>query len=133
MLIRSEAPADLVRLDQWWRDTLANPQQADQLQQWREHGLITLSLVATDDMGSTLGHIAVVDAQSEDNAQLIAVWFSPDPELIAPLLDEAESVLFELGYCQLKIAPSPQAANAEFAPISTDKHWWYKQLAAATV
>ncbi|SIN72890.1 hypothetical protein [Salinivibrio sp. ES.052] len=133
MLIRSEAPADLVRLDRWWRDVLASPHQADQLHQWREAGGISLSVLATDDMGEILGHIAVIDAETENNTQEIALWHSPDANLVMPLLEEAESILFELGYTELKITPSEQAERAEFAPLQSNDTWWHKRLAAATV
>lgn len=132
MLIRSEAPADLVKLDRWWRDDITRPYQADQLKQWRETGLISLSLLATSDMGEVQGHIVVIDAQTDNNSQEIALWHSPNPDLLMPLLNEAESTLFEFGYTQLKIMPSAEAARAEFAPIQTNDTWWYKQLAAAT-
>ncbi|MPX91231.1 MULTISPECIES: GNAT family N-acetyltransferase [unclassified Salinivibrio] len=132
MMIRTEAPADLVRLDGWWRETLMRPMQADQLQQLRETGQISLSLLATDDMGEILGHIAITDAQTANNTQEITLWHSPDANLVMPLLDEAESTLFELGYSLLKIAPSDVAEKAEFAPLNPDDTWWYKQLAAAT-
>ncbi|MPS33554.1 hypothetical protein D7026_14630 [Salinivibrio sp. VYel7] len=106
--------------------------QADQLQQLRETGQISLSLLATDDMGEILGHIAITDAQTANNTQEITLWHSPDANLVMPLLDEAESTLFELGYSLLKIAPSDVAEKAEFAPLNPDDTWWYKQLAAAT-
>jgi putative acetyltransferase len=57
MLIRTEAPADILAIDRLLKKTFPTNKEADLVMQLRENSNLTLSLVACNDEGELVGHI----------------------------------------------------------------------------
>lgn len=68
MLIRTEAPADILVVDQLLKNVFATEAEADLVMALRENGQRTLSLVACDDEGEIVGHVmfSPVTLEGED-------------------------------------------------------------------
>lgn len=68
MLIRVEIPVDAMGIDRLLRETFPTEAEADLVQKLREDGLLTLGIVATNDMGEVIGYVAFtpVDVNDED-------------------------------------------------------------------
>lgn len=68
MLIRTEAPADILVVDQLLKNVFATEAEADLVMAARENGQRTLSLVACDDEGEIVGHVmfSPVTLEGED-------------------------------------------------------------------
>lgn len=56
MLIRTEAPADILLIDRLLKSVFATEAEADLVMSLRENGHLTLSLVACTDEGEVIGH-----------------------------------------------------------------------------
>ncbi|NVD07452.1 N-acetyltransferase [Vibrio sp. JPW-9-11-11] len=57
MLIRTEAPADILAIDRLLKLAFKTPAEADLVMRLRENGRRTLSLVACNDEGEVIGHL----------------------------------------------------------------------------
>ncbi|MHA2938579.1 GNAT family N-acetyltransferase [Vibrio sp. RC27] len=57
MLIRTEAPADILAVDRLLKRTFPTDQEAKLVMALRENSNLTLALVACDDNGALIGHI----------------------------------------------------------------------------
>jgi putative acetyltransferase len=57
MLIRTEAPADILAIDRLLKETFPNSNEAELVMSLRENSQLTLSLVACDDEGELVGHV----------------------------------------------------------------------------
>ncbi|EEO15118.1 N-acetyltransferase [Vibrio cholerae] len=105
MLIRTEAPADILVVDQLLKNVFATEAEADLVMALRENGQRTLSLVACDDEGEIVGHVmfSPVTLEGEDlNWQGLAPLAVKEEYrrqgIGAELVKEGLSSLGELGY-----------------------------------
>ena len=57
MLIRTEAPADILAVDRLLKSTFETESEANLVMRLRENGCRTLSLVASDDEGQIIGYV----------------------------------------------------------------------------
>ncbi len=57
MLIRTEAPADILAIDRLLKSTFETEAEADLVMKLRENGRRTLSLVACNDEGEVVGYV----------------------------------------------------------------------------
>ncbi|ASA56329.1 GNAT family N-acetyltransferase [Vibrio gazogenes] len=104
MLIRTEAPADILPIDQLLRISLKSEEIADRVMDYRESSRITLSLVACDDEGQILGYILFTPI-AHDGAfhhwQHLR-WLVVDPQaqddMRQQLVTEGLNSLYEFGY-----------------------------------
>lgn len=105
MLIRTEAPADILAVDRLLKQVFATHLEADLVMALRENGRRTLSLVACDDEGEIVGHVmfSPVTLEGEDlNWQALAPLTVKaeyrQQGIGAELVKEGLSSLGELGY-----------------------------------
>lgn len=105
MLIRTEAPADILAVDELLKNVFATEAEANLVTALRENGKRTLSLVACDDEGAILGHVmfSPVTVAGEDlNWQGLAPLAVKEEYrrqgIGADLVKEGLSSLGELGY-----------------------------------
>ncbi|SHF76030.1 GNAT family N-acetyltransferase [Vibrio gazogenes] len=104
MLIRTEAPADILPIDQLLRASLKREETADLVMAYRESSRITLSLVACDDEGQILGYILFTPIAHDGvfhHWQHLR-WLVADPqapdEITQQLVTEGLNSLYEFGY-----------------------------------
>ncbi|EOW2078852.1 N-acetyltransferase [Vibrio mimicus] len=105
MLIRTEAPADILAVDELLKTVFATEAEANLVMALRENGRRTLSLVACDDKGEIIGHVmfSPVTVDGEDlNWQGLAPLAVKEEYrrqgIGAELVKEGLSSLGELGY-----------------------------------
>ncbi len=105
MLIRSEAPADLLAIDSLLKSTFLTPDAAKLVMSLRENGHNTLSLVACSDEGELLGHLmfSPVKVNGKDTGvqALAPLCVHPDQKgqaIEEQLVEEGLAILTELGY-----------------------------------
>lgn len=105
MLIRTEAPADILTVDQLLKSAFETDAEAKLVMQLRENGHRTLSLVASTDDGEIIGHVmfSPVTLKGEDyNWQGLAPLAVKEEYrgqgIAKQLVEEAFSSLLELGY-----------------------------------
>jgi putative acetyltransferase len=105
MLIRSEAPADLLAIDTLLKDTFLTNDAARLVMSLRENGHNTLSLVACNDEGELIGHLmfSPVNVNEKDTGvqALAPLCVHPDyqgQEIENQLVEEGLAILTELGY-----------------------------------
>ncbi len=105
MLIRTEAPSDLLMVDRLLKQNSNAFLSARTMKTLRENGQITLSLVACADDGHLIGHVAVtpVTLNDEDHGwQMIlpvtAAEEVIDGDIVFELLHHALETLGEFGY-----------------------------------
>ncbi|WP_187372793.1 GNAT family N-acetyltransferase [Vibrio mimicus] len=105
MLIRTEAPADILAVDELLKTVFATEAEANLVMALRENGRRTLSLVACDDEGVIIGHVmfSPVTVDGEDlNWQGLAPLAVKEEYrrqgIGAELVKEGLSSLGELGY-----------------------------------
>ncbi|ENM5734009.1 N-acetyltransferase [Vibrio mimicus] len=105
MLIRTEAPADILAVDELLKTVFATEAEANLVMALRENGRRTLSLVACDDEGEIIGHVmfSPVTVDGEDlNWQGLAPLAVKEEYrrqgIGAELVKEGLSSLGELGY-----------------------------------
>ncbi|CAM3496555.1 hypothetical protein VA7868_01561 [Vibrio aerogenes CECT 7868] len=103
MLIRTEAPADILPIDRLLRSLPGKAQDADIVSAAREQGLITLSLVACQDDGEIIGYALFTPLQENghyQNWQYLALLVV-HPEFVQAekiLIEDGLNMLLELGY-----------------------------------
>ncbi len=105
MLIRTEAPADILLIDKLLRSAFETEAEADLVMSLRENGHLTLSLVASTDEGEIVGHV-LFSPVTLNGEQLgwqgmapVAVKSAFRKQGIAgKMITEGLSTLYELGY-----------------------------------
>ncbi|EAS42938.1 N-acetyltransferase [Photobacterium profundum] len=105
MLIRTEAPADILPIDRLLKTVFETDAEADLVMRLRENSHRTLSLVACSDDGEVIGHILfspVTVDDVDDNWQGLAP-LSVKPEyqrqgIGKALMEEAKLMLADFGY-----------------------------------
>lgn len=105
MLIRTEAPADILAVDQLLKSAFETDAEANLVMKLRENGHRTLSLVASSDEGDVVGYVlfSPVTINGEDyNWQGLAPLAVKEEYrrqgIAKRLLEEAFASLLELGY-----------------------------------
>ncbi|MCG7584697.1 GNAT family N-acetyltransferase [Photobacterium sp. OFAV2-7] len=105
MLIRTEAPADILPIDSLLKAVFDTEAEANLVMKLRENGHRTLSLVACSDDGELIGHLffspVTVDGQDSNWQGLAPLAVKPEYQrqgIGQALMEEAKSILAELGY-----------------------------------
>ncbi|KUJ00414.1 GNAT family N-acetyltransferase [Vibrio sp. MEBiC08052] len=104
MLIRTEAPADILPIDQLLRSSLNVEESADLVMAYRESSRITLSLVACDDEGQILGYILFTPIAHDgvfhhwQHLRLLIVDPKAQDDIKQQLVTEGLNSLYEFGY-----------------------------------
>ncbi|GHA50743.1 GNAT family N-acetyltransferase [Photobacterium aphoticum] len=105
MLIRSEAPADILPIDRLLKTVFETEAEAKLVMRLRENGNRTLSLVACTDEGEVIGHVffspVTRDGEDEYWQGLAPLAVHPDYQrqgVGLALMEEAKQTLAELGY-----------------------------------
>ncbi|WP_367988229.1 GNAT family N-acetyltransferase [Vibrio sp. NTOU-M3] len=105
MLIRTEAPADILAVDRLLKDAFPTEAEAQLVMKLRENGHRTLSLVACSDKGEVIGHVmfSPVTLESEDLnwqglAPLAVKASARNQGIGADLIKEGLITLKEFGY-----------------------------------
>ncbi|EEX34760.1 MULTISPECIES: GNAT family N-acetyltransferase [Vibrio] len=115
MLIRTEAPADILAVDRLLKSAFETETEADLVMRLRENGRRTLSLVACNDEGELVGHVmfSPVTLNGEDlNWQCLApLAIKADYRrqgLAAELVKEGLESLKEFGYPACVVLGEPE-------------------------
>ncbi|MGF1685617.1 N-acetyltransferase [Photobacterium japonica] len=115
MLIRTEAPADILPIDRLLKDVFETEAEANLVMRLRENGNRTLSLVACNDDGELVGHafFSPVTRDGEDES-----WQGLAPLAVRAdyqrqgvglaLMEEAKQMLAELSYPVIVVLGSDQ-------------------------
>ncbi|CAH0526760.1 GNAT family N-acetyltransferase [Vibrio hippocampi] len=105
MLIRTEAPADILVIDQLLKSVFDTDAEANLVKSLRENSQLTLSLVACSDEGEVLGHVlfSPVTLNGQDMlwqglAPLAVAKAHQGKGIAKALVKEAFEILPELGY-----------------------------------
>lgn len=109
MLIRAEIPVDAMKIDRLLRNVFHRNKEADTVQQLREEGLLTLGIVATDDVaGDIIGYAAFspVSVMGQDLqwvalAPLAVAEHFNHQEIAKQLIHEGMDMLNEFGYAAI--------------------------------
>ncbi len=115
MLIRTEAPADILLIDKLLKSAFETDAEADLVMSLRENGRFTLSLVACTDEGEVVGH-ALFSPVTLNGEQLgwqgvapVAVKSPLRKQGIAgKMIREGLSTLYELGYPACVVLGDPE-------------------------
>lgn len=105
MLIRTEAPADILAIDRLLKSTFETEAEANLVMKLRENGRRTLSLVACSDEGEVVGYVLFSPVTIE-NSDLNWQGLAPlavhqdyrNQGIAAELVKEGFSSLLEFGY-----------------------------------
>ncbi len=105
MLIRSEAPVDILAIDNLLKEVFDSYTEAELVMSLRENGHNTLSLVACTDEGELVGHLMFSPVFINNNDTgiqgLTPICIHPDYQgqnIEALLVQEGLDILTELGY-----------------------------------
>ena len=105
MLIRTEAPADILTVDKLLKSTFETDAEANLVMKLRENGHRSLSLVASTDEGELIGFVLFspvtlngVDYNWQGLAPLAVKEGFRGQGIAQKLIEEAFASLFELGY-----------------------------------
>lgn len=105
MLIRTEAPSDILIIDQLLKSVFDTDAEANLVKALRENGQLTLSLVACSDDGEIIGHVlfSPVTLNGQDMlwqglAPLAVAKQYQEQGIAKALVKEAFEILPELGY-----------------------------------
>ncbi|WNJ96102.1 N-acetyltransferase [Vibrio ruber] len=104
MLIRTEAPADILPIDRLLRSSLNAGAEADLVMDYRESSRITLSLVACDDEGQIQGYILFTPVapdgvfHSWQHLRLLMAEPREQDDITQQLVTEGLNSLYEFGY-----------------------------------
>ncbi|ELR66156.1 Acetyltransferase [Photobacterium marinum] len=105
MLIRTEAPADILPIDRLLKAAFETEAEANLVMKLRENGRCTLSLVACSDEGEVIGHLffspVTVDGQDDNWQGLAPLAVKPEFQrqgIGLALMEEAKETLAEFGY-----------------------------------
>lgn len=128
MLIRTEAPADSIAINDLLNKAFPTPAEAKLVSQLRENGHITLSVVASDDEGRIVGcaQFSPVTINGDDfgwqGLAPVAVDEAYRKQGIAEkMIRLGLESLFELGYPVCVVVGDP-AYYSRFGFVSGDKH-----------
>ncbi|NOI76419.1 N-acetyltransferase [Vibrio coralliilyticus] len=115
MLIRTEAPADILAVDRLLKSAFETETEADLVMKLRENGRRTLSLVACNDEGEVVGHVmfSPVTLNGEDLSWqgLAPLAIKADYRrqgLAAELVKEGLESLKEFGYPACVVLGEPE-------------------------
>ncbi len=115
MLIRTEAPADILAIDRLLKSVFETEAEANLVMTLRENGHLTLSLVACTDEGEVVGHLlfSPVTIEGDDLswqglAPLAVAKAYQGKGIAAALVEEAFSTLPEFGYPACVVLGDPQ-------------------------
>lgn len=105
MLIRTEAPADILAIDRLLKSTFETDAEANLVMKLRENGRRTLSLVACSDEGEVVGYVLFspvtldgIDRNWQGLAPLAVSEEYRKQGIAEQLIREGFSSLFEFGY-----------------------------------
>ncbi len=105
MLIRTEAPADILVIDRLLKSSFDTDAEANLVMTLRENSQLTLSLVACTDDGELVGHVmfspVMLDGQDDGWQGLAPLCVAPDYRgqgIGRRLVEEGLTSLGELGY-----------------------------------
>ncbi|CAM4248136.1 GNAT family N-acetyltransferase [Vibrio astriarenae] len=128
MLIRTEAPADMLVIGQLLRETFPTEAEANLVQTLRENGRNTLSLVACTDEGQIVGHLLFTPVEIDGHD---VTWQGLAPLCVHPdyqqqgiarlLIEEGFVSLPELGYAGCVVLGDP-ALYGKFGFESASAH-----------
>ncbi|MGF1708055.1 GNAT family N-acetyltransferase [Enterovibrio baiacu] len=126
MLLRSEAPADLLPIDRLVKKAFETDAEANLVMTLRENGHNTLSLVACNDDGKVVGHImfspVIVGGQDTGIQGLAPVCVHPDYRnqgLASEMVREGFEILREFGYPACVVLGDPAYySRVGFVPAS---------------
>lgn len=128
MLIRTEAPADILPVDQLLKSAFETDAEANLVMKLRENGHRTLSLVASSDEGEVVGHIlfSPVTLNGEDfNWQGLAPLAVKEEYrgqgIAKRLIEEAFASLLELGYPACVVLGDPNYYG-RFGFVASEQH-----------
>lgn len=128
MLIRTEAPADILAVDRLLKSAFDTDAEANLVMKLRENGRRSLSLVASTDEGEVVGYLlfSPVTLNGEDfNWQGLAPLAVKEEfrgqGIAAKLIEEGFASLFELGYPACVVLGDP-AYYSRFGFVSAEQH-----------
>ncbi|MDN3701110.1 GNAT family N-acetyltransferase [Vibrio artabrorum] len=105
MLIRTEAPADILVIDRLLKSVFETDAEANLVMSLRENSHLTLSLVACSDEGEVVGHLmfSPITLHGEDNnwqglAPLAVKEAFRNQGVATSLVEDAFSTLVDFGY-----------------------------------
>ncbi|HDY7632976.1 TPA: N-acetyltransferase [Vibrio vulnificus] len=115
MLIRTEAPADILVIDSLLKQVFPTDAEANLVMTLRENGRLTLSLVACTDEGEVVGHVMFtpMTLNGEENgwqglAPLAVKAEYQKQGIAASLVKEGLTSLLEFGYPACFVLGDPQ-------------------------
>ncbi|MDR9830785.1 N-acetyltransferase [Vibrio sp. FNV 38] len=133
MLIRTEAPADMLVIGRLLRETFETEAEANLVQTLRENGRFTLSLVACTDEGKIVGHLLFtpveIDGHDVSWQGLAPLCIHPDYRkqgIARKLIEEGCISLAELGYNGSVVLGDPDFYG-KFGFEAAEKHDFYCQ------
>ncbi len=133
MLIRTEAPADILAVDQLLKSAFETEAEANLVMRLRENGHRTLSLVASSDEGDVAGYVlfSPVTINGEDRnwqglAPLAVKEEFRGQGIAKRLIEEAFSSLLELGYPACVVLGDP-AYYGRFGFEASEQHGMHCQ------
>ena len=126
MLIRSEAPADIIPIDNLLKTVFDTEAEAELVMRLRENGKRTLSLVACNDDGELVGHLffspVMLDGEDHNWQGLAPMAIKPEYQrqgVGQAMLEEAKQTLAELGYPVIVVLGHPEYyPKAGFVPAA---------------
>ncbi len=126
MLIRSEAPADIMPIDNLLKTVFDTEAEAELVMRLRENGKRTLSLVACNDEGELVGHLffspVMLDGEDHNWQGLAPMAIKPEYQrqgIGLAMLEEAKQTLAELGYPVIVVLGHPEYyPKVGFAPAA---------------
>ncbi|MDV5172221.1 N-acetyltransferase [Photobacterium rosenbergii] len=126
MLIRSEAPADIIPIDNLLKTVFDTEAEAELVMRLRENGKRTLSLVACNDEGELVGHLffspVMLDGEDHNWQGLAPMAIKPEYQrqgIGLAMLEEAKQTLAELGYPVIVVLGHPEYyPKVGFAPAA---------------
>tara|TARA_Y100001956_G_scaffold62512_1_gene62570 strand:- start:680 stop:1183 length:504 start_codon:yes stop_codon:yes gene_type:complete len=128
MLIRTEAPADILAVDRLLKSAFETEAEADLVMKLRENGHRSLSLVASTDDGEVVGYLlfSPVTLDGEDlNWQGLAPLAVKEEfrcqGIAKQLIEEGMASLFELGYPACVVLGDP-AYYSRFGFAAAELH-----------
>ncbi|PSW04145.1 GNAT family N-acetyltransferase [Photobacterium lipolyticum] len=105
MLIRTEAPADILPIDRLLKDVFETEAEANLVMKLRENSCRTLSLVACSDEGEVIGHLffspVTVEGQDDRWQGLAPLAVKSEYQrqgIGKALMEEAKNILIEFDY-----------------------------------
>ncbi|KJY82192.1 acetyltransferase [Vibrio galatheae] len=128
MLIRTEAPADILAVDRLLKSTFETEAEANLVMRLRENGRRTLSLVACNDDGEVVGYV-LFSPVTLDGSDLNWQGLAPlavdeqyrNQGLAAELVKEGFAALYEFGYPACVVLGDP-AYYGRFGFIDSEQH-----------